>query len=76
MVAAVVTGVAFAVADAVVTRFSNTALRAGREIAVGQVEHVVKTRSVIWKVQMKGVYGVAFNFHTYSLAYLFLDVKG
>ena len=76
LVATVITGVAFAVSNAVVTGLNNTALRAGWEIAVGQVEHVVKTSVIIRKLQMKRIYCVPFNFHTYSLAHLFLDVKG
>lgn len=76
LVATVVTGIAFAVTDTVVTRLDYATLGAGWYIAVSEIEHVVQAGLIVWEVQMERIDGIAFNLHTLIVSHLFLDVKG
>lgn len=59
MVAAVVTGIAFAVTDSVVARANYTALRTGRYVAIAKIKHVIEAGIIVWKLQMESIYCVA-----------------
>ena len=73
LVATVFAFVALTATDAVVARVSNAAFGANRQLAVGEVKHIVQTSCVIWEAFVE-----VFNrkLHTTSVLQRLHVVKG